>query len=141
MIAGDGVKGGDLKDFAIKNGLDNHVIFAGRVEGNFKRYLLQNCRYLVIPSLTESFGLVALEAFSCGKPILSSNVGELKSLLSENSNLGRMIQAGDVKGLADAMMDMDESKYSPELISKFSENYDWKNVCRQYLKLYQRIIL
>ena len=39
IIAGDGAMGEELRNFAAKNGLDKQVIFAGRVEGNFKRYL------------------------------------------------------------------------------------------------------
>ncbi len=45
--------------------------------------LLNGCQCVVIPSRSESFGIVALEALAAGKPILATRVGGLVELLTE----------------------------------------------------------
>ncbi len=41
---------------------------------------------LIIPSLYESFGLVAVEALACGIPIIASQIGQLKAIVKEGRN-------------------------------------------------------
>ena len=55
-----------------------------------------------VPSLTESFGLVALEAMACGTPVVGTRVGGLQSII-ENDVSGLLVAAGDDEALAEAM--------------------------------------
>jgi len=54
----------------------------------------------LVPSRSESFGLVALEAAACGTPVVASAVGGLTTLV-EHDRTGYLVEAGDVAAFAD----------------------------------------
>jgi glycosyltransferase involved in cell wall biosynthesis len=56
----------------------------------------------VVPSLSESFGLVALEALACGVPVIASAVGGLKEIIV-HGECGLLVPPGDVRALAGAL--------------------------------------
>jgi len=70
----------------------------------------------VIPSLSESFGLVALEAMACGTPVIASNVGGLKEIVNEEC--GILVPPGDYNRLAEAIIFLFKN---PSLLKKMAE--------------------
>jgi D-inositol-3-phosphate glycosyltransferase len=56
----------------------------------------------VVPSRTESFGLVALEAAACGRPVVAANVGGLRSLIDDGST-GFLVEGRDPLGYVAAI--------------------------------------
>jgi glycosyltransferase involved in cell wall biosynthesis len=61
--------------------------------------LMKSAAFLVWPSWGETFGLVALEAFACGKPVIASGVRPMSDLV-ENNRTGLEFKAGDADDLA-----------------------------------------
>jgi glycosyltransferase involved in cell wall biosynthesis len=61
--------------------------------------LIKRAAFLVWPSWGETFGLVALEAFACGKPVIASGARPMSDLV-ENSCTGIHFQVGDPDDLA-----------------------------------------
>jgi glycosyltransferase involved in cell wall biosynthesis len=59
------------------------VVFAGYVSKADMQALLCACAAVIFPSLYEGFGLPALEAMACGKPILCSNVTSLPEVVGD----------------------------------------------------------
>ncbi|MFA6305659.1 MAG: glycosyltransferase family 1 protein [Candidatus Gracilibacteria bacterium] len=75
VLAGKGGVGFDKILNTVKHlGLLDRVIMPGYVTENEKAALLKYCRVFAFPSLYEGFGFPILEAFSCGKPVLTSRV-------------------------------------------------------------------
>jgi glycosyltransferase involved in cell wall biosynthesis len=64
--------------------------------------LIQNCKFLVLPSRSEAMGRVLIEAMACKKAIIGSNVGGIPDLIIDNFN-GMLFQAGSVKELSEKM--------------------------------------
>jgi glycosyltransferase involved in cell wall biosynthesis len=63
--------------------------------------LMKGASFLIWPSeAVESFGLVALEAFACGVPVISSGLGPMAELVAENQT-GMAFRAGDPDDLAE----------------------------------------
>jgi glycosyltransferase involved in cell wall biosynthesis len=85
VIAGEGepVYTRELKARAARLGL--FVTFAGFVEGEAKRALLQSANVYVLPSLHENFGIAVLEALAAGIPVVISPEVQLSAFVSEHS--------------------------------------------------------
>ena len=64
-------------------GVQESVVFTGRVSEKTKLDLLSQAYFYVQPSLTEGFGLPLLEAMALGVPVISSNGGALPEVVGE----------------------------------------------------------
>ena len=69
-----------------KNSLEEKVVFLGSKKQNQLRRYYSVADALVVPSLYESFGLVAAEALACGTPVIASKIGELESIIEDGKN-------------------------------------------------------
>ena len=58
-----------------------------------------------MPSLTEAFGVVYLEAMAAGVPVVGTNVGGIPEIISDRQN-GRLVPAQDPPTLAQALLDI-----------------------------------
>lgn len=72
VMAGDGPMLGSLIDRACQLGLQDAVAFAGKVSHGEAQMLFKRASCFVMPSLSEPFGLVALEAVGHGVPVVLS---------------------------------------------------------------------
>ena len=98
----------------------------------------------LLPSEDESFGLAALEAMSCEVPVISSNVGGLKELISPGVD-GYLIKVGDVEALAKHSIKILQD---PELREKFGRKarqkvlakYVPRKILPKYETLYQETL-
>ncbi len=64
-----------------------------------KRGLLDACTLLVLPSRSDSFGIVFLEAWFYGKPVVGANAGGIPGLVRDGVD-GLLVPFGDVRELA-----------------------------------------
>ena len=64
--------------------------------------VMRTCDCVVMPSLQEAFGGVAVEALACGVPLVASNVGGLKEII-EHEVTGLLVQPGNSRQLAQAI--------------------------------------
>ncbi|OYY76757.1 MAG: glycosyl transferase family 1 [Sphingomonas sp. 28-62-20] len=78
------------------------AIFAGFQSGDALPRALASMDILLNPSVTETFGIVTLEANACGLAVVGADATGTSSLIVDGVN-GRLIPAGDVKGFADAV--------------------------------------
>lgn len=63
----------------------------------------RRCTVAVVPSLMhEAFGLVALEAMSAGRPVIASNIGGLRDIISDDKD-GILVEPGDAQALHAAL--------------------------------------
>jgi glycosyltransferase involved in cell wall biosynthesis len=100
--------------------LDNKVLITGRLEEEFKLYLMMNCSLYVIPSVREGFGGGAIEATILGIRTVATNTGNMASTLV-NSVIVQPNSIDElVKGIRKALS-------SPNL-----KNFNSEEKCKQF---------
>lgn len=101
LIAGNGELYGDL--MRMKDQLElNRVHFLGHVNQETLVKMYNIADVSVVPSRTEPFGLVAIEALACGTPVVGTNQGGLPDFI--DGKVGRLVEVEDDLDLADAIM-------------------------------------
>ncbi len=100
-VAGRGPLEPALKAYARELGLDGAVRFLGFVSPVERA--LEQAAIVVVPSLGEGFGMVALEAMERGRPVIASAVGGLPEIVADGET-GLVVPSGDANALADAIV-------------------------------------
>jgi glycosyltransferase involved in cell wall biosynthesis len=77
-----------LRTRITREGLHDHVIMAGNLPPGDPRLigLLQEAQAVVLPSVSESFGIVILEAWAAGTPVISSRTTGAAALVEDGVN-------------------------------------------------------
>ena len=106
-----------------------------------KQEALRRCTRLAMPSRVDSFGLVFLEAWAQGKPVIGARAGGIPAVVDHDEN-GLLIPFGDVDALAAAIERLLDSPEEAARLGqtgwrKLKEHYDWERVYPQLLALYQ----
>jgi glycosyltransferase involved in cell wall biosynthesis len=100
-VAGDGPLEEELRATVAAFGLERSVTFLGRVAPAGP--VLERASVVVVPSLGEGFGLVALEAMERGRAVVASAVGGLPEIV-DDGRTGLLVPPGDPEALADAIV-------------------------------------
>ena len=62
--------------------------------------IIPSCDVLILPSFSESFGLVLIEALACGKPVIGSDVGGISEIITKD--VGLLVDPNNVVSIAKA---------------------------------------
>ena len=98
VIVGDGPLFKDLNKKVRDENIED-VIFTG--SRSDVENIIPSCDVLVLPSFSESFGLVLIEALACGKPVIGSNVGGISEII--NRDVGLLVNPNDAKSISNAI--------------------------------------
>lgn len=84
-IVGDGPLKEDLILYVKSKNADNNIEFLGYKNHTDVTKLLKKCKFLIVPSeWYEVTGLVILEAYACGKPVIGSRIGGIPEFIRDN---------------------------------------------------------
>jgi phosphatidylinositol alpha-1,6-mannosyltransferase len=99
VIVGDGDDRPRLERLAQQIGVQDRVTFTGAVDAAALRGFYEACEIFVMPSRTEGFGIVFLEAMAVGKPVIGGNHGGTPEVWTDGT-AGFLVDHGDVRALA-----------------------------------------
>ncbi len=102
-IAGRGPLEHGLKDLARELGLAGAVRFLGHVTPIQRA--VERSFAVVVPSLGEGFGMVALEAMERARPVIAASIGGLDDLVRDGET-GLLVPAGVAEPLTEAMLEL-----------------------------------
>jgi glycosyltransferase involved in cell wall biosynthesis len=141
-IAGNGMVS-RLKNEINNKELQDVVKYEGWVDRDAKHELLCGCDTLVLPSYIEGLPMSILEAMSYHKPILSTPVGGIPSVLEDGVN-GFLLEPGDGMGFIEKVIYLMEHEDAAKLMGessfkKISEHFP-ESVAEKLVKLYKELI-
>lgn len=115
----------------------------GVVGEDHKHALLQEATVLLLPSRADSFGIVLLEAWQHGTPVIGARAGGIPGVIDEGHN-GLLVPFGDVKALARALDTLLTDEELRRIMGrrgrrKVKKQYDWESVCDRVLSVYEEI--
>lgn len=144
MLIGDGPYEKELRSEVKRLGLEDHVSFLLHQEDVHSLLSISNVKLLT--SYSESFPLVILEAARAHIPVISTDVGGVKDLISDES-LGWMIPVKDEKAIETAIEEaiLAEEKgelkaYGDKLYEKASSHYSLEQFVHSVEKTYEQLL-
>lgn len=148
IVGGSSGRDGDIEterahDLVDELGLHDHVAFVAPQPHHILSTYYRAADIVIVPSRSESFGLVALEAAACGTPVVASAVGGLLSLVDDGET-GRLISGRNPADYAAAMAQI---LGDPELRAAMSAaavqraaSYTWRAAAERLDRLYDTLI-
>ena len=141
VIMGDGPYKKVLEVLAKKLGVKRNILFTGYVDEQTKKEALADTDIVIIPSLTEPFGLVALEAIVMGKPIIVSNVNGLREIVEPLKEI--LIDPRNTNEIASKVrVLLRDAKLRSEIVAQLRsklQQFFWDNIIQKYVEVYNEV--
>jgi glycosyltransferase involved in cell wall biosynthesis len=134
IIAGRGPEFEPIHHKVKERGLQNQVVMIGKVSEKVRRLIYNAADVFIMPNITvehdvEGFGIVVIEAGSCGLPVIASKIQGLKDAVIENRT-GYLIEEGDTTGFLDRIRSIDLKKEDIRLC--VNAKFQWSEIYKQY---------
>lgn len=100
-IGGDGELRQTLRQMAESMQTETTVTFLGQLSRKEVISEIQDCDLMILPSLTETFGVVVIEALALGRPVVATRCGGPDKII--NNQNGLLVDPGDTEKLAEAI--------------------------------------
>lgn len=141
-IAGSGPELENLKGLAKALGVENEVVFLGRLQRNDVAALYRNADLFINSSRVDNMPNALLEAMASGIAIVSTRAGGIPYMV-EHGKTAYLVEVDDVEQMANAIHEL---TLDSGLCQSLRENalvkikqYEWSQVKTSWLSLYQRL--
>lgn len=129
-------------DYINRNGISDLVTFVGPLDHKELRKYFSSADVTVVPSYYESFGLVAIEAMTCGCPVIASRTGGLQHIV-RNGKTGLLVEPKDSGSLAEAISNLltnqNKRTYMAKEAAVYARQYSWKRIAKLTLDIYGEV--
>lgn len=136
LIIGDGEYRKKLESLSKELKLDKNIIFLGRMKNNDLPLFYSVADVAVFPSIAdETFGISIGEAMSCGVAVVSTNIGGIPEVVTEDA--GILVPPKDEHSLAQAIKILisDEDRRKKINVSgrkRIIENFSWDVITKEF---------
>lgn len=141
LIAGNGELYEELVVMKRKLELTD-VHFLGHIKQKELAILYNLADVSVVPSRSEPFGLVAIEALACGTPVVGTNQGGLPDFIT--SEVGKLVDVEDDFALAESVLNelfREDKLERRDICHKYAKNnFSWKKTIEKMEEVYQNVL-
>jgi glycogen(starch) synthase len=142
VIGGDGMDADALRQQAVRLGLEDRVHFTGKLDRAQVAGLLSGAEMLVMPSRLEPFGIVALEGWRAGIPIIVTSQGGASEFVQHEVS-GIVVDPENTAELAGALTLLAGSSETRKNLSDGGNSrlpqFLWPNITDHYTRVYQNV--
>lgn len=142
LLVGQGEERERLEQLAKSLGLNDYVRFIGEIPNEEVPEYMAASDVFVLPSLSESFGIVNLEAMASGLPIVATRVGGLPEIIKEGNN-GFLVEPKNPKEIAEKVLLILKDEELSSRISRSNKEkakrYSWESIVERLEEVYQTI--
>ncbi len=142
ILVGDGPEIPIAREMGENLGLLDRMVFVGVVDQVAP--LLNAADLFLLPSSTESFGLVALEAMASGVPVIASDIGGIPEVV-EHGVTGYLAPVGDVERMAAYAVELlrDEERrcqFGSAAKARARSHFNYEDIVPEYEALYENLL-
>ncbi|MFC4472673.1 glycosyltransferase [Streptomyces xiangluensis] len=141
LLLGHGTPTEERKLAALLARTERDIRWLGYTSNERKRQLLEESAFMVMPSRHETFGLVALESMSYGKPVLHFELPWLRWMAGKG-NVG--VEPFDVERLAAQINRLSEDERTRRDLGRqaylAAQEYSWEKMTGRYLDLVRQLL-
>ncbi len=134
LIAGKGEERESVENSIKNNNLQNRVFLLGKTDGEMLKLLYNSADLFIMPNIKvkgdlEGFGIVAIEAGSCGLLVIASNIEGIKDAVI-NGKTGWLVKEKNAEAFINKIK---YYKLSRKDIRKIvNKKFDWENIAKIY---------
>jgi glycogen(starch) synthase len=144
IIVGEGWLRGHLEYIARSTGYQWKITFTGWIPDQELVALLNSADALVVPSIYEPFGIVALEGMAAGVPVVASDVGGLAEIV-EHEHTGILAYSRSPESIAWAVgRVLSDPNHSKEMAQNAQQmvqkTYSWEAIAIRTTKIYKEVV-
>lgn len=140
LAGGNGWLSENVSELIEKLYLKKDIILTGFFPQEYLPALINGARAVIYPSVYEGFGLPVLEAMSCAKPVLISNISSLPEVGGEAAVY---FDPYDIMDIADKMLCTLENQQLMEILSKKSlvqsKRFSWERCAKETVDVYRKL--
>ena len=139
VIVGGGSRHSFLEKLIKQKGLEKFIRLIGAVQPEEVPNWMNACDVYIQPSIKESFGIVLLEALSCGKPVIGTAVGGIKEIINEK--VGYLVPSGDENALSEAILKSLNHEWDKGYILDYVKFYTWENIISKTINIHNNMLI
>jgi L-malate glycosyltransferase len=137
-LVGDGELREELEASIGRLGLEQTVELAGALPKERVAELMREADLFVLPSLSETFGCVLIEAMASGTPSVASRTGGVPEVLGEDA--GELVEPADPAALAQAIERALEREFDPAALAAAARaRYGYQAFARRWSEVYEEL--
>jgi glycosyltransferase involved in cell wall biosynthesis len=145
IIAGLGSEESKLRQLALTCPRPDGVSFLGGVNRETAITVMKGALFVVLPSVTEGFPIVAVESLAAGKPLIGSSIPGIAAVIQDGYN-GRLFPPRDASALSALIRKYCQDRKALRKLTSAAQKtnldrYDMHRIVRRHLAVYENATL
>ena len=139
IIVGSGKLKNKLKKQIKTSNLQPYVKLVGGKPHDEIPIWMNACDVFVLPSLRESFGVVQIEAMTCGKPVVATYNGGSEEIIT-SEDYGLLCEPANPEELAEKILIALDKEWDSDCVSDYAKKFDWKKIGGEIMQVYKKVL-